>query len=72
MLFGEICQTDKNYILIPAYLSERGKYIQIGFVSKGIICSNPNLLYLYHFGLIFIMRGFMQYVAELKVILDIW
>ncbi len=40
MLFGEIRQPIKDYLLIPGVSSEFRKYIPIGFLSKDIIASD--------------------------------
>ena len=56
MLFGEIRQPDKDYLLIPRHSSERRKYIPIGFMSKDIIAGDSNIIVpdatLYEFGVI--------------------
>ena len=56
MLFGEIRQPDKDYLLIPRHSSERRKYIPIGFISKDIIAGDSNIIVpnatLYEFGIL--------------------
>ncbi len=56
MLFSQIRQPDKNYILIPETSSSNRKYIPIGFMSKDIIASNSTLIAtdatLYLFGIL--------------------
>ena len=53
-LFGEIRQSAKEYLLIPAHSSENRKYVPIGYVQSDVICGNANFSIpnasLYHFG----------------------
>ena len=55
-LFGEIRQTDGEYILIPRHSSENRKYIPMGFVSSDYICGDSNLFIpsasIFHFGIL--------------------
>ena len=39
-LFGEIRQTDSNYLIVPRVSSERRNYIPIGFVTPDVIASD--------------------------------
>ncbi len=55
-LFGEIRQSDSNYLLIPGVSSESRNYIPIGFLPPEVIASDlarmvPNAS-LFHFGLL--------------------
>jgi hypothetical protein len=55
-LFGEIRQSETNYLLIPGVSSENRKYIPIGFLPPDVIASDltrmiPNATLL-HFGII--------------------
>ena len=55
-LFGEIRQSESNYLLIPGVSSENRKYIPIGFMPPEVIASDlarmvPNAT-LYYFGII--------------------
>lgn len=43
-LFGEIRQTDSNYVLIPRHSSESRDYIPIGFLSKDVIAGDANCM----------------------------
>jgi type I restriction-modification system DNA methylase subunit len=43
-LFGEIRQTDSNYVLIPRHSSENRDYIPIGFLTKDVICGDANCM----------------------------
>ena len=56
MLFGEIRQPDKNYIIIPKTSSEKRKYIPMGFMTPDVICGDANFMIpnasLYHFGVL--------------------
>jgi hypothetical protein len=55
-LFGEIRQTDDNYLLIPRHSSEKRRYIPIGYFDKNFICGDANFMIpnasLYHFGVL--------------------
>ena len=55
-LFGEIRQTDDNYLLIPRHSSEKRSYIPIGYFDKNFICGDANFMIpnasLYHFGVL--------------------
>ncbi|MDO5445911.1 MAG: methylase [Eubacteriales bacterium] len=44
MLFGEIRQPDKPYLLIPRHTSESRRYIPFGYMSPEIICGDANML----------------------------
>ena len=54
MLFGEIRQPDKNYLVIPRHSSENRRYIPVGYMDENTICGDANLLIpsasLYDFG----------------------
>lgn len=55
-LFGEVRQSESNYLLIPGVSSENRKYIPIGFLPPEVIASDlarmvPNAT-LFHFGVI--------------------
>ena len=56
MLFGEIRQPTKKYILIPSTSSENRRYIPIGFMSPKVIASNATHIVPaathYHFGIL--------------------
>jgi hypothetical protein len=56
MLFGEIRQPDKEYIIVPSVSSDRRNYLPMGFVSSDIITNNLVLMIpgatLYHFGVL--------------------
>jgi hypothetical protein len=56
MLFGEIRQPDKDYIIVPRVSSEKRRYIPIGFVSPDVIANDSVLMIpdacLYHFGVL--------------------
>jgi len=45
-LFGEIRQTNSNYLLIPSVSSELRKYIPIGYLTGDVICSNASFMLL--------------------------
>ena len=55
MLFGEIRQTDNNYLLIPRHSSENRRYIPFGYLSSDVICGDANMMIpdagIYHFGI---------------------
>ena len=55
-LFGEIRQTEQNYLLIPRHSSEKRSYIPIGYFGKDYICGDANFMIpdasVYHFGII--------------------
>lgn len=55
-LFGEIRQTEQNYLLIPRHSSEKRNYIPIGYFGKDYICGDANFMIpdasVYHFGII--------------------
>ena len=55
-LFGEIRQTDDNYLLIPRHSSENRRYIPIGYFDNKYICGDANFMIpnatLYHFGVL--------------------
>lgn len=55
-LFGEIRQTEKNYLLIPRHSSENRRYIPLGYFDYNFICGDANFLIpnasLYHFGIL--------------------
>ena len=55
-LFGEIRQTEQNYMLIPRHSSEKRSYIPIGYFGKDYICGDANFMIpdatIYHFGII--------------------
>jgi len=42
--FGEIRQTDSNYLVIPSVSTSARYYIPMGFARKNTICSNLNLM----------------------------
>jgi len=54
-LFGEIRQSDKEYLLVPAHSSENRTYVPIGYVANDVICGNANFAIpnasLYDFGI---------------------
>ena len=56
MLFGEIRQTDSNYLLVPRVSSERRRYVPMGFMSPDVIASDAVQIIpdatLYHFGVL--------------------
>ena len=56
MLFGEIRQTESNYLLIPRHSSENRRYIPIGYFDNNYICGDANFMIpdatLYHFGIL--------------------
>lgn len=56
MLFGEIRQPDKDYIIVPRVSSENRRYIPIGFMPPSVIASDATLIIpsatLYHFGVL--------------------
>ncbi len=56
MLFGEIRQTDNNYLLVPRHSSENRRYIPLGYLTADYICGDSNLMIpdatLYHFGVL--------------------
>ncbi len=43
MLFGEIRQPKREYILVPRHSSERREYIPFGFLDPEVICGDSNL-----------------------------
>lgn len=43
-LFGEIRQSDSEYLLVPRHSSERRAFIPIGFMPSTLICGDANLL----------------------------
>lgn len=43
-LFGEIRQTNSNYVLIPRHSSEGREYIPIGFLNRDVICGDANCM----------------------------
>ena len=55
-LFGEIRQTEENYLLIPRHSSEKRRYIPIGYFDKNYICGDANFMIpdasIYHFGIL--------------------
>ena len=55
-LFGEIRQTDQNYLLVPRHSSENRRYIPLGYFDNSYICGDANFLIpdasLYHFGVL--------------------
>ena len=55
-LFGEIRQTESNYLLIPRVSSEKRPYIPIGFMSREDIASDATIIMpnatLYEFGIL--------------------
>jgi hypothetical protein len=55
-LFGEIRQTEHNYLLIPRHSSENRRYIPLGYFDYNYICGDANFLIpnatLYHFGIL--------------------
>ncbi|MEQ1644608.1 MAG: DNA methyltransferase, partial [Pyrinomonadaceae bacterium] len=55
-LFGEIRQTDADYILIPSVSSENRRYVPIGYLTSETIASNLVLFIpdgsMYHFGVL--------------------
>ncbi len=55
-LFGEIRQTDQNYLLVPRHSSENRRYIPLGYFDNSYICGDANFLIpdasLYHFGIL--------------------
>ena len=55
-LFGEIRQTDSNYLLIPRHSSEKRRYIPLGYFDKNYICGDANFMIpnasIYHFGVL--------------------
>lgn len=55
-LFGEIRQTNKPYLLIPAHSSENRQYIPIGYLPSEDICGNANFILPnathFHFGIL--------------------
>lgn len=56
MLFSQIRQPNKDYILIPETSSSSRKYIPIGFMNMNVIASNSTLVAsganMYHFGVL--------------------
>ena len=56
MLFGEIRQPDKEYLLIPRTSSENYRYVPMGFVASDIIANDATLIVpdaeLYHFAIL--------------------
>ena len=56
MLFSQIRQPGREYILIPETSSSNRRYIPIGFMDKEVIASNSTLVAtnvtLYHFGVL--------------------
>ena len=55
-LFGEIRQTEDNYLLIPRHSSEKRRYIPIGYLNCDFICGDANFMIpkatIYHFGIL--------------------
>jgi hypothetical protein len=55
-LFGEIRQSDTDYLLIPRVSSERRKYIPIGFMNKNVIAGDSTMVVpkatIYEFGIL--------------------
>jgi hypothetical protein len=56
MLFGEIRQSNSDYILVPRHSSENRKYIPMGFIDKHIIAGDSNIIIpnasIYEFGVL--------------------
>ena len=55
-LFGEIRQTDVDYLLVPSVSSENRAFVPIGYMAANVIASNlvfmlPNATH-YHFGML--------------------
>ena len=44
MLFTQIRQPEKEYIIIPRHSSENRQYIPIGFMSPDVICGDANYM----------------------------
>ena len=55
-LFGQITNTESDYIIIPRVSSERRNYVPIGFISKDVISSDAVQIIpganIYHFGIL--------------------
>lgn len=55
-LFGEIRQTEHNYLLIPRVSSENRRYIPMGYMSSEYICGDANFMIpnasIFHFGIL--------------------
>ncbi len=41
-LFGEIRQTQKNYVVVPRHSSENRRFIPLGFFDASVICGDAN------------------------------
>jgi len=56
MFFGQITNSDTNYILIPRVSSERRRYVPIGFVDKEVVASDAVQIIpgatIFHFGVL--------------------
>ena len=44
MLFTQIRQPEKEYIIVPRHSSENRKYIPMGFMSPNVICGDANYM----------------------------
>ena len=55
-LFFFISQPDKKYLVVPRVSSENRRYVPMGFLPKGTVCSDSNSIVpdatLYHFGVL--------------------
>ena len=54
--FMEMRQPESDYIIVPRVSSETRRYIPMGYMDRGVICSDSNILIpkitLYHFGIL--------------------
>ena len=41
--FGEIRQPDARYVLIPRHSSERGEFVQMGYLDPDVICGDAKM-----------------------------
>ena len=55
-LFGQITNSDDDYLLVPCVSSQKRKYVPMGFVEKDVVASNAVQIItgakLYHFGIL--------------------